>query len=344
VFRWPQFYRKLCSERSPLSDKLLVVALVVSGYFVFVDLVEESEKKEKDHKLAIAEFESRLDELESRQPRIAVGFRDQQGHLTKSLQVQLHSLPPEPSYDALIQEKRSELLDKQRGSRSQSLQDSVAALASAALSRPNPQYQEEVEEYLVEYRAYLIRRYERKIAADRAHSLFPIVENQGHCPANSVIIELAMPEAYTTPEEHQRPDSTLSEENYKKLGSSIPFEEMQEMEDARICGLPKEPRPTIDNWELLASGVLDDRSHYPPPVEEPSNTDGPLHEVRDGVHYISYTVKSLIQHRPERDFEPFRLWLASIDHSTVWEISVEVFCAELHTPLENTLFLEIVMG
>ena len=24
MFRWPQLYRKLCSERSPLSDKLLV--------------------------------------------------------------------------------------------------------------------------------------------------------------------------------------------------------------------------------------------------------------------------------------------------------------------------------
>lgn len=324
---------------------ILAVALVVSGYFVFVDLVKESDKREEEHERAIAELEARLGELESRQPRIVIGFQDQQTHLTKSLRIQLHPLPPEPNYDALIQEKRSELFGKQRGSQSQSLQASIAALELLALSRPNPRYQEEVEEYLVEYRAYLTRRYERKIAVDRAHCLVPIVENQGHCPANSVIIEFAMPEAYTVPEEHQRPDSTLLEEDLKELGISIPLEEMQEMEDARICRLPQEPKPTIGNWELFAHRVLDDdRSPYPPPVEEPSNTDGPLHEVRDGVHFISYTAKSLIQHRPERDFEPFWLWLANTDHSTVWELSVRVFCAELHTPFEDTLFLEIAMG
>ena len=283
-------------------------------------------------------LELKLDELENKQPRILVGFQDPNQHLAKVLRIQLDPLPPEPDYDALVDEKQKAVLAKApyRGFQN----DSVIVRAMSNFTKPNPHYKEDTAKFLVEYHAYRVRRYECKIAADRTRSLVPAVENHGHYPATSVTLEFKMPATYTKPEKHQQYRPSPSEETLRELGFSR--KEWQEWEDVNICQLPLEPSPTLSLLDDYASSLAQ-VPHFPFSPPEHSNTNGPIHEERNGAHYIVYTIENLIQHRPERDFDPFWFWLASVDHSVVWEIPVKIFSADLHTPQEETLVLEITV-
>ena len=238
--------------------------------------------------------------------------------------------------DALVEEERKQLPPESR---------SLGRLTVAGiLSRRNPDYREEVEQYLTKYRDYLVKRYERKVAEDRTRFLAPIVENQGHYPANNVRIEFEMPGAYRQPEEHQLGYPLLTGEELEDLGLSA--QRLRELEDKRICGLPEKPKPFTDVLSPRLPAMWVDRRGLSPSVslarvERVPNVSGPSHEDRDGVHYIVYHIQQLVQHRPEDDFEPFFLWLGDVKHSAVWEIPVTITSADVHQRLEQVLQLDI---
>jgi len=285
--------------------------LLASAYLVHLETAQTLEERER-----------RIGELESQRPHIVVGFQDSVGHLVKKLELQLIPLPPKPDFDILVEEKRKELLANRPPTRS--VTGLAAAIASASFSRPNPHYEDEVEQYLVEFREFLIRVYECTI--DRAYAIHPIIENKGNYPANNVNIEFAMPADYQYPVEHQCFDrSTTSPE------------------DMELYLLqPLEPKPFINQLDILSNVALPDLSNTTLSwIGTPSNIGGPNHEQRDGIHYISYTVERLIQHRPEDDFNPFWLWLFAVNDPTAWEIPFTVTSADLRLPQKGKLLLDI---
>jgi len=304
---------------------ILIAGLVASSYFVFADLIKEFESKR-------SELELKIRELEDTQPRIIVGFQDESRRLTRTLQLQLRPLPPKPDFDAPVEERCKQLPASQRSH--QPSHGLAAAIVEAALGKLNPRYEEEIEQYPRQYRAYLVRRYERDIAPDRTRALTPIVKNQGSHSASNVRIEFEMPKEYKRPAKHQSLDSFPTEEELEEMGFTR--EELRELEDERICGLPLEPQRYISLYPSLLSTV-------PPPLlsQELSNTSGPSHEERDGVHYIVYHIDQLVQHRPEDNFDPFFAWLGDIEHSTTWEIPVSITSADLRKPQKDTLLVEI---
>lgn len=285
--------------------------LLASAYLVYLETIQ-----------ALEEQERRIRELESQRPHIIVGFQDSAGHLVKKLELQLSPLPPKPDFDALVEEKRKELLANRPPTRS--IAGLAAAIASASFSRPNPHYEDEVERYLVEFREFLVRVYECII--DRAYAIHPIIENKGNHPANNVTIEFAMPADYKEPVEHQCFDcSAISPEDME-------FYLLQ----------PPEPKPFINQLDILRDVALPDLSNtILSRIEPPSNIGGPNHKQQDGIHYISYTVERLVQHRPEDDFNPFWLWLFDVNDPTVWEIPFTVTSADLHLPQKGRLLLDI---
>lgn len=299
------------------------ISMVVGSYFVFADLVKEFEDEKDEYERTVSQLELKLSQLEYAQPRIAVGFQDDAHRLVKTVQLQLRPLPPKPDFDALVGEERKQLLGE---------------------SWSPGEWTDAVEQYLMKYRDYLLKRYERRIAEDRTRSLVPIVENQGHYPANNVTVEFEMPGAYRQPEKHQLCDPLLIGEELEDLGVSV--QELKELEDRRICGLPKKPKPpTSVLFPSLPALWADPRGLSPSlssaGVQRIPNASGPFHEDRDGVHHIVYHIQQLVQHRPEDDFEPFFLWLGDARHSVVWKIPVTITSADLREPLEQVLQLDI---
>jgi hypothetical protein len=315
---------------------ILVTGLVVGSYFVFVDLVKDSEAKENEYKHKIGELELKVSELEDAQPRITVGFQDAAHRSVKAVQLQLRPLPPKPDFDALVEDERKQLPPESR---------SLGRLTVAGILSPrNPDYREEVEQYLTKYRDYLVKRYERKVAEDRTRFLVPIIENQGHYPANNVTIEFEMPGAYRQPEKHQICETEITEEDLEGLEGSEQV--LREVEDKYICGLPKKPKPFIDTLRSSMATLWADPRWLSPSlpsaqIQRTPNVSGPVHEDRDGVHYIVYHVQQLVQHRPEDEFEPFFLWLGDVRHPVVWKIPVTITSADLREPLQEVLQLRI---
>jgi len=313
----------------------LTIILFVLGFIVSAFLVHQETLQE------LNEHERQIRNLQEKQPRLSIGFQDHAHHLIKRFQIQLAPLPPKPDLDALVKSKKSELLAKQRRPRSQNVLADLARMD--LLSQPNPSYAEEVEEYLITYRKYLEKHYERSIAKDRTRSICPIAENQGNYPANNVRIEFAMPKAYREPMEHQ-----LLKHRSEDIEDDELRTELEEMYDEKVCGLPREPRPFINLVDNPALSLMyDDIQPVSPPTTTAyplSNMSGPNSESRDGVHYIFYQANNLVQHRLETDFEPFYLWLGDINQSIVWEIPVRVTSADLREPHTETLLVEITVA
>ncbi len=77
--------------------------------------------------------------------------------------------------------------------------------------------------------------------------------------------------------------------------------------------------------------------------KEPSNTDGPEINERNGVYHVVYKIEKLIQNRPETNFGSLYLWLGDLEQSTTWEIPIAIYAAELPRPLEDTVRIDFAV-
>jgi hypothetical protein len=325
---------------------LAIVALTAGSYLVFEDLWKEYQQEKAKYESTIAaqevrarELEGRIGELEARQPRISAGFQDDAGRLVKRIKFQLRPLPQSPDLDSLVEEKRKHLLRRKA--------DEGSPLA--LVKRPNPDYLEELEQYLAEYRQFLYRQYEYSFALDRTRCIVPAVENGGNGPATALKVELSMPKAYQAPAKHQfHPRLPRLEEIDGYSVESL--QESKEFCEAILLDPPQEPQPVVEFGVILGSVFYADsfvRSPVPSVISstrESDNTEGPIEETRDGVELIVYRVERLVQGCREDEFEPLWMWLGEIKHPMIWEIPVRITCAELPQPQEDMLVLDILVA
>ena len=287
---------------------VFVGAVIIGSYNVFKDLLEE-------HKV----LQTKIRELEEKKPNIIVGFLDQTNHLTKNLKIDLYPLPSKPDFEDLANKKHKELLNNEPGNR-----DLLGLGAMSVFYQPNPNFNKEVEIYIQEYREYLVQIYEAGI--DRAYKINLVIDNKGSYPANNVSVELSMPREYEPPLEHQSFDR-----------KTTPIEQI-----SYFIHKPIKPEAYTNPTNVFLS-----MNHFDPDLQattnsnQYSNLNEPIIENKDEGYQISYTVEKIIQHKPEKDFEPFWIWLGNIEESTIWEIPIKITCAELREPLTDTIFLEI---
>ena len=284
------------------------VALIIGGYSAFAGLFKEYE-----------ELELKFHELEEKKPNIIVGFLDQSNHLSKNLKIDLYPLPPKPDFENLANKKHKELLNDQPNNR-----DLFGIGAMRVFYQPNPNFNKEIEIYIQEYREYLVQTYEAGI--DRAYKINIVIDNKGSYPANNVSVELSMPREYKPPLEHQSFDR-----------KTTPKEQI-----SYFIHKPIKPEAYTNPTDVfLSMNHLDYDLQATTNSNQYSNLSGPNIENKDGDYQISYTAEKIIQHKPEKDFEPFWIWLGSTEETTIWEIPMKITCAELREPLTDTIFLEI---
>ncbi|MDO9129346.1 MAG: hypothetical protein Q7U34_05720 [Anaerolineales bacterium] len=285
---------------------IFVMAVIIGGYFAFVDLLLDYEK-----------LEDKLKDIESKKPDIKVAFQKGNGRISKEIELHLSPLPPKPDYDSLVEQKRKNLFANRPENRG------MLGLAASALSHVNTHYDQDVIKYIEEYREYLVKAYECSL--DRAFAILPFIENKGQYPANNVTIEFIMPTEFEEPSEHHCFDRATTDR--KQIEYYI-FS-------------PREPKPYIDLSSLAYMAPLNGFDSMISHFEGHSNINGPKYEEKDGKVHIKYTIDKLVQHNPEDDFDPFWVWLGNIEQDTFWEISVRITSADLRIPEEDVLFISI---
>ena len=287
---------------------IFAVGIFVGGYFAFADLLANYEK-----------LEEKINDLDNKKPDIKVFFQSKDGQPSKELEFALAPIKPNLDYESLVERKKKELLVNHPDNKN------ARGVFGVSLFTINNNYDQDVKDYLIEYREYLTRLYECGI--DRAFAIYPFIENRGQYPANNVTIELIMPPEFEPASEHQCFDrETTSREEIEYY-----------------VHVPRKPQPFFDFSSIAyippISGINSVISNY----EAQSNITGPEYEKKDGKVHIKYKVEKLVQHTPEDNFGPIWLWLGNIEQSTLWKISVRITSSDLRKAEEDFLFINIKM-
>ena len=285
------------------------ICLLISSYLVYKEELEASRA-----------IQVRMALLEDSRPDIEVGFRDLQGNLSNRIEFQLEPLPERPDIDELVAKEKECLLSRSPTS---------PLMALKAMGDPNPNYGEELDEYMSDFRKYKIAEYE--IGLDRCLEIGPMLSNQGPKSATDIVLQLQMPQEYEPLEEHQL--ATCEELN----------EDFREIELYVQKRIP--PSPTI-SW--LKAPLINAASFMTPfqpdirPPDIPSN--GPCYDLRDGTWNVDYKLNSIVPGISDDKFDPFPIWVGEVTQSSSWTVIAKVYCSELSTPITSELQIDLIVG
>ena len=301
-----------------LTLTLLALGLIISSYIVY----KEVEKEKQDVQI-------QLEEIKNSEPKITVGLRNDSGELGVKLVVELQSIPPRPDFEKEVSIERQQLLSraspKQPNTNFDNIPDILKLINSSMLDEPNPKYQEEVEEYLIEYHKYLVSKWEINI--NRAFSFYPMAINEGGTTASDVRIEFVMPHEFAKPCKHQAFDRSDIDDEFRPFLVHKPYE-------------PQPSKRTLDSIISSSEYLIPAMTESPQANQIPSN--GPYYEEKGGVWIISYTKQKLVPHYLENDFDLFWVWAGNIDKPTTWKIQVRIYSSEIREPQNGEIDLEFV--
>lgn len=286
---------------------IFIVSILVGGYFAFGDLLLDYEK-----------LEEKIIDIENRKPDINVLWKKEDGQISNEIELRLTPVSPKPDYDELVERKRKKLLADSPENRG-----AIGLLGSAPSYTVNKSYAQDVKEYLIKYREYLVRIFECSI--DRAYAIYPFVENRGQYPANNVTIEFIMPPEFEEPSEHHcfdRATTTREQIEYYTYA-------------------PSEPRPFFDFASISLAHTFPEVNSIASSYQVQPNISGPDYEKKDGKVHIKYKIEKLVQHNPENDFEPIWVWLGNIEQTVLWKVSVRITSSDLRKPEEDILLINI---
>ncbi len=192
-----------------LTIVLVSIGLLISSYLVYKEELEASQ--------AIQDY---MALLANSRPDIEVGFRDLQGHLSNRIEFQLEPLPERPDIDELVAKEKERLLTSSPVSPAvppalSEFAKAAMTLASMAMEELNPNYREALDEYMIDFRKYIIAKYE--IGLDRCLEIGPVLSNQGPKSATGIILQLQMPQEYEPPEEHQLATCPEFDEDLRRI-------------------------------------------------------------------------------------------------------------------------------
>lgn len=315
----PAFVRSIVDQGIPWSITLafLTIGLLISAYLVH-----------REDNQRIRSLQVEVQRQSSIGPEIDVNLLFEGKGPKSEIEIPLAPMPTKADIDKLVEEKRSQLLENAEPSGN--LQTPIEELgrlaqiaALAAMREPNSDYEEEVEDFIVEYRQYLEIKYDLRV--DRAYSLTPYAINLGREPATSVTIEFTMPEEYERPAPHQQIKRDDLDETVLHL-YSVP---------------PREPRPYRDRFGIETPGVA--ASTLMGLFEKPSApASGPYFEKSHKAWSIAYEVGQLVPKLPEKDLEPFWIWAGDVEPGDQWIIVSRVYAEELPEPHMRHLILTFV--
>lgn len=316
---FPPLVRSIIDQGTPwpFTVVFLTIGLLISAY-----LVHREDRKR------IQNLQKELDRQSSLGPEIDVSLLFEGQDPGSEIEVPLLPKPTKQDFDELVEKKRTQLLSQRKppprlDNPFQEFGRLAEVASIAAMREPNPDYEEEVEEYLRKYRRHLEIKHDLRV--DRAYSLSPYVINLGNQSATSVSVELTMPEEYDKPAPHQEIKRRDLEENLL-YAYSIP---------------PREPKRYRSKFDLMNQAAF--MSPDPEAFQEaPSDIFGPDFDRSNDTWRIIYDVGGLVPKRPVKDLDPFWIWAYDVEPGDEWVIVSRAYAEELSDPQSGYLTLKFV--
>lgn len=277
------------------------ISITIGGFNLYKEQYQE-----------IQRLENELKRYTSLKPEVEIKVKVN-GKIHPNPVLFLQPIPERPDTEKLVQKEKERLaadIEKQTYR--------PFGLGSLGQER-NPNFEQNLDAYLVDYKNFLIKIWE--CCVNRANAINLLLDNYGGQPATDITLDLLMPPQYSVPEEHHQ------------------FNRETTPRDQIISHVekPYAPKPFIDFSMLSVPINFPSVPSNLPPIED----CGPDYKQKeDGIHVI-YKIDKLIQHSPVEDLEPFWIWLGSIEEEETWDIKVKITCAELQQPVYNTISIQI---
>jgi len=280
------------------------IGILISSYLVHVDMLQE-----------LIELKNRLESYESKRVRLEVGFADERRQLQKEISTPLSAIEP-LNLNNIVEQKRQELLQKQ----SNNGVGFATAFGAYLTEQPNPDYKEEVEEYLQSYKDYIEFAY--AVKENRIIAFQILVRNIGNVTARSVIVELQMPEEF-------KPLSRLQQRYYEMMYAGWLDE------DERLPQPPEEPRPYLSIMDRMNISVP-----HIEPISFPGQQEvsGPEYQRNSNDRWtLTFTVARLNPQQLNDRLDGFPVLLLATDLRETWIVHTRILAEELAEPIEEDL-------
>jgi hypothetical protein len=302
-----------------LTLVLVSVGLVISAFLVHRETASVAAKLDQE-----------LSSIREAKPKIIVGFGDSEDSFTSPLTLHVQHLPEPPDYSQLVDDKRQELLPlppPPAVSEYSRLLGQMAARMASPLEEPNPMFETELESFLDKYREFLVVKFE--IDLDRAFKLAPVVVNRGGAPASDITVRFLLPSLLAPLRPHER---------------YIPEEDPSGFRRTLLLRPPHPPSPTrsrfLDPMRVISADL--GRPQLPDSSAAQS-LDAPSWELDGETWRVTYKIPKLVPHLLYNDLTPFHLWLGRIHSTNEFDIHVEIFSAELSSPSQQVITLQVLV-
>lgn len=272
-----------------------------------------------------------LDEAANAVPRFQVGLKSGSEPATNTPVIRLPPLPEMEDVDALVEKERESLnaayAAAQQTMSSNTSAGAAALMAAIGLERLNPNYEEEVDDYLKKFREYLACRRQSTLAKTRLRRLEIAVANTGIQSASNVHVELRFPKGWL-----------LDEETERQLL-------MVESDDYDYCQKATRPEPITAGWAFRLDtnssfSYLQDLGHLP---QVHVKLHSPQIDIDHAARTACFTLKEVTPQQRLMLNESIIVWLGHVRESTTAVIEYTVYAAQLRTPQDGKIEVQIVV-
>jgi hypothetical protein len=305
--------------REGLVVLAFVVVIHIGHYLIF--------RKQRG---TIAELETRIVELENKQPRLSLLFKSNEEEWRQRCTVSVEPFPQQPDFDEMVQYESERLREdfEEEQHRSSGLPGgSISRLVRQLAFRKaktREEYEAECQGYLEQVHNQQQLIYAHKLWNARLRSVGFRIENNGRAPATNVIVKIHFPDGFDFPSEEDH-ENMLDTAALNPLARPKPFK--KGFEDL----LPPQSIPLYDHITPALEGLLG---------SGPSDVSGPIIK-REGSTEVDYEIKELLHGLPI-ELEPVDFLVLEDEMvGRTWELKYRIHARELPTPAEGILFLDV---
>ena len=306
---------------------LPLLSFLYANYSIFC----ENKAGEAELLVEIQKWKQEFQDLQDTRPKLEVSLLEGSAPV-KKIQRILKPIPPEPDYDRLLESERKRIHDKLRRGPFPTRRKNP--WLPNHINKPidyTEAIQDEVTEYINDYRHYLEHDYLNIIFQDRHLRLQPLIENKGSGESSNVRIDFIVPLDY---------------------GKTPADKDWMEIEAYGISKAKKPAEPTIESINKKHSSYKSEMGFNFSPPDYPYTADnnwaaGNSRRTIDRLESetrISYFFNCLVPGQSEKDLDPFPLWLGNVEGNEKVEIKVVIIGSNIiDGPKEDKLEIEFIV-
>lgn len=308
---------------------VFVGLFIYANYILYRDGQLEIINNKENYRRDVEGLRTKIAELEDRYPQLSLKFVDDDRYTTYHT-IHVKSPPEKPNFDELVemeQERLKEIFTKANNKISNDDDirintSSIVGNLSGITSRPKTteEYDKESNEYIKDYRSYLIKDYNYKNYLARYRRLNFSLENNGKVPAIEIILNIHFP----------NPFRFLSNNDWMDLVTEAP----------QSPSRPKTHQSIVDMMQQLSQqhNLISPWSLPGTSVNRP-NVRGPFISKKNSTE-VTFEIDELMHNFIQPNLEVGFFVLEDAVNNE-WLIDYTIHAANLPKPVSDSLTIEV---